>query len=49
MLLIKNGKVLTMAGINYEQGDILIDKGIIKAVGENLEYPEGAEILPGYT
>src|SRR5690606_8240116 len=32
MLLIKNGKILTMAGENYEKGYILIDgKKIIKA------------------
>ena len=31
MLLIKNGKILTMSGKNYNQGSILIkDKKIIK-------------------
>jgi len=25
MLLIRNGKILTMAGVNYENGYILID------------------------
>lgn len=45
MLLIKNGKVLTMAGEVYEQGDILIDGAKIKAVGENLEVPENTEII----
>lgn len=45
MLLIKNGKILTMAGEVYEQGDILIDGAKIKAVGENLEVPENTEII----
>lgn len=34
MLLIKNGKVLTMAGINYENGYILVDGGKIIKIGE---------------
>lgn len=34
MLLIKNGRILTMAGINYENGYILIDAGKIVEVGE---------------
>ncbi|HOM01493.1 MAG TPA: amidohydrolase [Acetivibrio sp.] len=37
MLLIKNSKILTMAGINYENGYILIDAGKIVEVGE---YPD---------
>lgn len=45
MILIKNGKVLTMAGEVYEQGDVLIDGDKIKAVGENLDAPEGAQII----
>ena len=45
MILIKNGKVLTMAGDIYEQGDVLIDGDKIKAVGENLDAPEGAQII----
>ena len=32
MLLIKNGKVVTMAGPTYEKGCILIDNKIIKAI-----------------
>lgn len=35
MLLIKNGKVLTMAGTNYDNGYILIDEGKIIKIGEN--------------
>lgn len=34
MLLIRNGKILTMAGVNYENGYILIDAGKIVEVGE---------------
>lgn len=45
MILIKNGKVLTMAGEVYEQGDVLIDGDKIKVVGENLDAPEGAQII----
>lgn len=37
MLLIKNGKILTMTDLNYDKGDILIkDKKIIQ-VGENID------------
>jgi len=35
MLLIRNGKILTMAGVNYENGYILIDAGKIVEV-ENI-------------
>ncbi|MFZ5985732.1 MAG: amidohydrolase [Bacillota bacterium] len=35
MLLIKNGKILTMTGINYDSGYILIDEGKIVEVGED--------------
>lgn len=45
MYLIKNAKVLTMAGINYDKGDILVEDGKIKAVGENLDAPEGVEVI----
>ena len=45
MLLIKNAKILTMAGPDIERGDILIDGGKISAVGENLKAPQGTEII----
>jgi len=45
VILIKNGKVLTMAGKVYEQGDVLIEGSRIKAVGENLEAPEDAQMI----
>lgn len=36
MLLIKNGKILTMSGINYDNGSVLIDGNKIVKVGENI-------------
>ncbi|GAE89816.1 amidohydrolase [Acetivibrio straminisolvens JCM 21531] len=44
MLLIKNGKILTMAGKNYENGYILIDAGKIVEVGEYTS-PLNQEVL----
>lgn len=45
MLLIKNGLVKTMSGTNIENGQILIEDGIIKAVGKDLETPEDADVI----
>lgn len=45
MILIKNGKVFTMAGANYEDGCILINKGKIIEVGNNITPPEGTKII----
>ena len=46
MLLIKYGHIKTMAGPDVENGDILIgDDGKILAVGENLDAPDGCEII----
>ena len=36
MLLIKNAKILTMTGNDFEQGDILIDNGKIVEVAQNI-------------
>lgn len=36
MLLVKNGKILTMAGTQYENGYILVDRGKIIKIGDNL-------------
>jgi len=46
MLLIKNGNLVTMTdkGVRKEE-DLLIDKGVIAALGPNLSYPEGTEII----
>lgn len=59
MLLIRNGKILTMSGINFDNGYILIDEGKIVEVGKNkknfkniknLEIidAEGKYVLPGF-
>lgn len=45
MLLIKNGKIFTMAGTNYENGSVLIDDGKIVEVGQNVTIPENAEVI----
>lgn len=36
MLLIKNGRIMTMAGITYEAGYILVEKGKIFKIGEDI-------------
>ena len=56
MLIIRNAKVLTMAGRDYERGDILVENGKIAAVGEGLSAPAGVQefqaeglwALPGF-
>ena len=46
MLLIKNGRIKTMAGADLENGAVLIDdNGKIVAVGTDLAAPEGVEII----
>ncbi|WP_411680741.1 amidohydrolase [Clostridium thailandense] len=45
MLLIKNGKIVTMAGINYENGTILIKNGKIIEVGEQIREQDNMEII----
>ncbi|GAA0719086.1 amidohydrolase [Clostridium malenominatum] len=45
MLLIKNGKVFTMTGENYENGSILIHNGKILEVGLDITVPEECEII----
>lgn len=44
MILIKNGKILTMAGIDYDRGSVLIEDGKIKAVGDKITVPKGKEV-----
>ena len=44
-ILIKNVKILTMADMIYERGDILIEGTKIKAVAEEISPPDGAEIV----
>ena len=45
MLLIENGKVITMNGEIYERGSVLIDGGKIIEVGENIKAVKGAEVI----
>lgn len=45
MILIKNGYIKTMAGNDIVNGQILIENGKIKAVGNDLEVPEDIEII----
>lgn len=55
MLLIKNGKVLTMAGKDYEKGCVLVNTGKIVQVAEKIEETpdmeiidaEGCTVMPG--
>ncbi len=47
MLVIKNTKIYTSAGEVIENGDILIDDGKIKEVGENLKFEDSTEIVNG--
>lgn len=46
MLRIQNGRVLTMAGKTFENGQVLIENGKIKSVGEYLSIPNAkAEVI----
>lgn len=45
MLLIKNGKIYTMAGEVIEKGSILIENGKIKEIGKDIVAPLDAEII----
>lgn len=45
MLLIKDGKVITMAGDNYEIASILIDNGKIIEIGENIEIKDDMQLI----
>lgn len=45
MLLIKNGKILTMADIDYEKGCVLIDKGKIKQVAKHIDEKASYKVI----
>lgn len=45
MLALKNGRVLTMAGKDFEKGTILVENGKILDVGDRVTIPEGAEVI----
>src|SRR5690554_3221759 len=45
MKAIVNGKIMTMAGEIIEKGTVLIEGGIVKAIGEYIEVPTKAKII----
>ncbi|QZY54271.1 amidohydrolase [Crassaminicella profunda] len=45
MILIKDGRILTMEGKCYEKGSILIENGKIKEIGEHIVAPLDASII----
>ncbi|HHW71111.1 MAG TPA: amidohydrolase [Clostridiales bacterium] len=45
MILIKNGKILTMADKSYDKGDILLDGGKIKQIAESIDLEDDMEII----
>ncbi|SKC90192.1 amidohydrolase [Maledivibacter halophilus] len=45
MLFIKGGKVVTMVGDVFEEGDIIVNNGKIRRVGENLSIPQGTTLI----
>ena len=45
MLYVKNGRVLTMAGKIFENGQVVIENGKIKAAGEKLSCPDPEEVI----
>ena len=45
MIAIKGGKLLTVTQGTIENGTILIEDGKIKAIGQNVEIPESAEVI----
>jgi len=47
MLLVKNGKIVTMSGVNYDNGYVLVDEGKIISVGSDLDELENSAIKQG--
>jgi Imidazolonepropionase and related amidohydrolases len=45
MILIKNGKIITMTGVNYENGCILINNGKIIEIGNNINPQQGTDVI----
>jgi imidazolonepropionase-like amidohydrolase len=45
MIAIKNGTVWTITNGKIENGTVLVEGGKIKALGENIEIPAGAQII----
>ena len=47
MILIQNATIYTMEDTVIEKGDVLVDEGKIKEIGENITVPEGATLING--
>ncbi|HWI54636.1 MAG TPA: amidohydrolase, partial [Desulfobacteria bacterium] len=45
MLAITNGKIITMAGREFDKGTVLLENGKIKAVGSEVTVPDGAQVI----
>ncbi len=45
MIALTNGKIITVTQGTYENGTVLIENGVIKAVGENIEIPADAMVI----
>lgn len=45
MIVIRDGRILTMEGAVYECGSLLIEGGKIRAVGEDVRVPDGARVI----
>jgi len=45
MLLIKNGKIKTMEGKDFDNASVLIEDGKIKAIGTDIKVPENAKVI----
>jgi imidazolonepropionase-like amidohydrolase len=45
MILIKNGRLLTMTDTEYLHGDILLESKKIKAIAEKIDPPEEAQVI----
>ena len=45
MLAVTNGKIITMAGPDIENGTVLIKNGKIQSVGINIKIPQGVKVI----
>jgi len=45
MLLIKNAKILTMEGADFDCASILVENGKISVIGEDIKAPDGVEVI----
>lgn len=47
MIAIRDTKIITMDGREYEKGTVLIEAGKIKKIGEDIKIPEDTEVYDG--